>query len=153
MESTAHTVIEPSGTESPQPLPPLPVHDYVELGKVASLYCHICDDWTWDRFDEVFTEDATFDGGDIGLGLLIGLDAIKARFASWQQPIAHTSTDLYVLRCDETGVRLRSKWLVLVASNRMVAGEYRDVATLTVAGWRLRERVANVYRRPRRTFH
>jgi hypothetical protein len=57
------------------------VDDYIDFSRISAFHCHVCDDWTWDGI-EVFTKDATFDGGDIGMGQLGGLDNIQARFAS-----------------------------------------------------------------------
>jgi 3-phenylpropionate/cinnamic acid dioxygenase small subunit len=35
--------------------------DIVEINQILSLWAHLVDNHAWDRFGEVFTEDAHFD--------------------------------------------------------------------------------------------
>lgn len=35
--------------------------DIVEVSQVLALYCHVLDAQAWERLDEIFTHDATFD--------------------------------------------------------------------------------------------
>jgi hypothetical protein len=119
-----------------------------EVQQVLAKYCHVADDGDWSKFSEVFTATAKFDGSDIGMGIHEGLERIQDCFSNWTAPIIHMSTDFVISESVSNKVlKVKSKWLVLLTSSKLVCGQYSDQFIQTSDGWRIEERTATVQRR------
>jgi len=123
------------------------VADRLEIEGVLALYGHLVDGQAWDRFDEVFTDDAVFDATVLQLPRLSPLSSIKEGFASMSHPVAHLTTNVVVERAataDEASVS--SKFLCPLRGGKVLTGVYRDTVARTSGGWRIRERNVTVLR-------
>ena len=49
--------------------------DIAEINQILSLWAHLVDNHAWDRFGEVFTEDAYFDSSVFGFAPVTGIAA------------------------------------------------------------------------------
>jgi 3-phenylpropionate/cinnamic acid dioxygenase small subunit len=125
------------------------VSDRLELHELPGRYGDAIDDRDWDRLDQIFTEDAVFDLTDLGGPDLHGLAEIK-RFMDEdaEHPRTHLMTNIYV---DETseGVRLYFRIVALLPERVVGTASYYDDVVKTPAGWRVKNRVIKLRRRPR----
>jgi len=118
----------------------------VAIHQLVGLYGHVVDGGQLDRFDEVFTADATFDASDFGQGIHCGLDAIRAIFAlgSPPHPPAHLSTNVFAYRNGDRTCA-HSKWLTIDrATGRVRSGDYQDELVDGPDGWRIAHRAITI---------
>jgi SnoaL-like protein len=122
--------------------------DILSIHQLLSLYGHIIDEREWQRVDELFTAGAVYDMSDFGLGVLRGVEAIRALWSrpDAMHPLAHHATDMVVNEDADGTVRVLSKAIGFGASGRVGSVVYRDVVERTPAGWRFASRVAKVRR-------
>lgn len=117
--------------------------DLMSIERVVALYGHLVDARAWERFDEVFTEDASFDATALDLPVLAPRRAIQDGFAAMSHPVAHLTTNVVVDGTTGDGtepVGLRSKWLCPLRGGKVLTGEYHDTVARTPDGWRIRTR-------------
>jgi 3-phenylpropionate/cinnamic acid dioxygenase small subunit len=127
----------------------LTAEDEFGIHSLMARYGHTIDDEAWADFADLFTKDADYDGRAFGMAHLHGRDAIREAFTVWEHPIVHFTTNVVVGEGDATnGVRVRSKWLVLASSSRVIGGEYRDIVAVENGQWRFRTRVGLVAKHP-----
>lgn len=120
--------------------------DRLEVEQVLALYGHLVDAQAWDRFDEVFTEDAAFDASALQLPRMEPRSGIQEGFASMGHPVAHLTTNLVVEADGADRATVLSKFLCPLRGGKVLTGTYADVVVRTDAGWRIRERVVTVLR-------
>lgn len=124
------------------------ITDRLELHELPGRYGDIIDDRNWAALAKIFTEDATFDLTDLGARKLVGLDDIQ-RFMDTEanHPRMHLMTNIYA---DETpsGATLRSRIVTVLPNGKVGTGSYYDDVVRTAGGWRIKDRVVTVRRRP-----
>jgi hypothetical protein len=123
--------------------------DRLELHELPGRYGDAIDDRDWDRLDQIFTEDAVFDLTDLGEPRLTGLEAIKRYMdQDAKHPRTHLMTNIYV---DETpeGAKLHFRIVALLPERVVGTASYYDDVVKTADGWRVRNRVITLRRRPR----
>lgn len=122
------------------------VTDIVLINQLIAHYGHVVDAAAWDRFDELFFEDAELDYRGVNVpDVLHGLDAIVGFFAAANHPSAHHCTNVYVYTDDAGVVRAKSKFLAPYTRDthdprRLYGGDYDDVLDRGPHGWRFRSR-------------
>jgi SnoaL-like domain len=122
--------------------------DRLELHELPGRYGDAIDDRNWAGLDRIFTVDATFDLTDLGVPLLEGLPRIR-QFMDMEadHPRTHLMTNIYV---DETadGADLRFRIVALRPGGKVGSASYYDKAVKTPDGWRVKDRVVTLRRRP-----
>lgn len=115
--------------------------DVLAIERILALYGHLVDDEQWQRLDEVFAADATFDVTAVGAERYVGLDAIRAFFASVAHPPAHHTSNIVIDGMGGREARVVSKFFGPLPGGGIFSGEYRDLFVRGACGWRMRERV------------
>lgn len=118
----------------------LDTHDLVVIQQLMAHYGHLVDAREFGRLGEIFSDDGVFDVSAHQAGRHEGLAAVIAFFERASHPLAHHSTNLYVLE-DAGRVRAWSKYAVPSEGGRMFGGDYQDLLVHTPNGWRIRERI------------
>lgn len=122
----------------------LDTKDIVEIYQLEAFCHHAVDYEDQSLFDQVFTEDARFDGRKSGGPVYVGLEAIKAFFELGKppHPASHHMTNCWV-REEDGRVLVKMKWIVPDEhTGKMIGGENDDWVVRTPDGWRIKERVA-----------
>jgi hypothetical protein len=121
--------------------------DIVQIYQLEAFCHHAVDHDDQSLFDQVFTEDARFDGRLCGGDLYVGMEAIKAFFALGKppHPAAHHMTNCWV-REEDGAVRVKMKWMIPdpTGGNTFFGGDNDDTVEKTPDGWRIKERIARV---------
>lgn len=125
--------------------PVLTAEDIVHIQQVIALYGHVLDAAQWERFREVFSEDAEADYSRGGVAEpMRGVDAIADFFRGVNHPSAHHCVNVHVY-VEDGETRVRSKFLAPYTrpthdQPRWKGGIYEDVVVRTDAGWRISSR-------------
>jgi hypothetical protein len=115
--------------------------EHVEIERLAALYGHIIDARRWDFLDQVYTEDAIYDGSATGSARHDGLAAIVHYLSTSEQPSAHHASNVCVWKGDDNDRLIGIvKYFVIRRDMSIASGYYEDKWTQTVRGWRLQER-------------
>ncbi|MGB3411777.1 MAG: nuclear transport factor 2 family protein [Microthrixaceae bacterium] len=125
------------------------IEDCLAIESVLAWYGHLVDSQAWERFHEVFTEDAVFDATSLKLPLMATLSGIRDGFAGMAHPVAHLTTN--VVFGDDSGysegpVKVSSKFLCPLRGGKVLTGEYHDTLVKTGNGWRIAKRRVEVLR-------
>jgi len=122
--------------------------DRLEIHELPGRYGDAIDDRNWEGLDRVFTDDATFDLTDLGGPVLSGLAEIR-RFMDTDatHPQTHLMTNIYV---DEQpgGAKLCFRLVARQKGGVFGTASYYDDVVKTPAGWRVKDRVIALRRRP-----
>lgn len=122
--------------------------DHWEISYLLARYGNIIDERQLSRTREVLTDDVHYDVSDFGYGVLHGVEAVVAAWASTDaHPIAHHVTNVEVTQDPDGTVRAISKIVGPGHRGRVGTATYYDVLTKTADGWRIAERVVRL-RRP-----
>jgi hypothetical protein len=124
--------------------------DRLELHELPGRYGDAIDDRNWPGLGRIFTDDATFDLTDLGGPVLRGLDEIR-RYMDTEatHPQTHLMANIYV---DEQGADAAKMYVRIVARQKggvFGTASYYDDVVKTPAGWRVKDRVISLRRRPR----
>ena len=120
--------------------------DLIQVHQLLGLYGHLVDDAAWDRFDELFVEDAVLDYTGVRAPREFeGIEEIREYFRDGNHPSAHHVTNIVVVE-DGGEVRVKSKFLAPYTRathdpQRWYGGDYDDVVVRTPDGWRFSRRV------------
>lgn len=117
------------------------ISDVVEVNQILSLWGHLVDKRAWDRFGEVFTEDACFDSSIFGFAPVTGIAAICHMASQEGHAKAHHSTNVYVQEGPNDEIKAESKGLGLLSDGSVASVTYTDRLRRTPDGWRLASRV------------
>jgi 3-phenylpropionate/cinnamic acid dioxygenase small subunit len=123
--------------------------DRLELHELPGRYGDAIDDRDWERLGRIFTEDATFDLTDLGGPRLVGLAEIRRYMdEDAAHPQTHLMTNIYV---DEQADGAKMYFRIVARAKGGVFGtaSYYDDVVKTPAGWRVKDRVISLRRRPR----
>jgi hypothetical protein len=120
--------------------------DIVMINQLLAFYGHIVDAKQWERFDELFLDDAVLDYTGVNAPQVYeGVDAIRGYFRDANHPSAHHVINVYVY--EEGGqTKVKSKFFVPFTRpthqpHRWYGGDYDDVVVETDRGWRFQRRV------------
>lgn len=115
--------------------------DIVEINQILSLWAHLVDNHAWDRFGEVFTEDAHFDSSVFGFAPVTGIAAICHMASQDGHAKAHHTTNVYVQEGSGDEIAAVSKGLGLLSNGAVASVTYTDRLRRTPEGWRLASRI------------
>ncbi|QXC62634.1 nuclear transport factor 2 family protein [Aquihabitans sp. G128] len=116
--------------------------DRLAIGELVSLHGYLADEHRFDELHLLLTADATYDVSDFGLGVVEGLDAIRALWGggSGEPPAGHHVTNVIVTEDADGVVRVRSKGIAVMADGATGTVTYADVVVPTDHGWRIATR-------------
>jgi hypothetical protein len=125
------------------------VEDVIAIQQLLSLYGHLIDSQDWGRLNEVFTEDAVFDGTDLGWPMLGSLAELITYWTdpATIHPLGHHSTNVVVTSTGPDTATCLSK-NVSVHEDVVKSSTYTDTLRRTPDGWRLTSRILTRQRRP-----
>lgn len=115
--------------------------DIVEVNQILSLWAHLVDTHAWDRFGEVFTEDAYFDSSVFGFEPVTGIQAICQMAGQEGHASAHHTTNVFVQEAANGEIVAESKGLGLLSNGAVASVTYTDRLRRTPDGWRLASRI------------
>ncbi len=115
--------------------------DIAEINQILSLWAHLVDNHAWDRFGEVFTEDAYFDSSVFGFAPVTGIAAICHMASQEGHAKAHHTTNVYVQEGAGDEITAVSKGLGLLSNGAVASVTYTDRLRRTPEGWRLSSRI------------
>lgn len=135
----------------------LSAEDRLDITELLVRYAEIIDEREFSRAGEVFTDDASYDVSDFGMGIVHGHSAIAELWrGSDSHPLAHHVTNVEILddeaAADEAGesapgecsTRVRSRIIGVGAGGRVGSASYHDVVVRSPAGWRIASRVVTL---------
>ena len=120
--------------------------DVIMIHQLLGLYGHVVDAAEWDRFEDLFTQDAELDYTAVRAPRVFhGVDEIREYFRVANHPSAHHVTNVVVFERDSE-VHVASKFLAPYTRAthdpvRWYGGDYDDIVVRTPDGWRFRRRV------------
>src|SRR5690349_12848340 len=94
-------------------MPALDPADYLEVLDVTARFGHVIDDREWDRIDEVFSDDGTFDMSQLGLWTGTGLDVLRERLSQSPAGVSHHASNLIVTGHDGDKANVISKFVLV----------------------------------------
>ena len=115
--------------------------DIAEINQILSLWAHLVDNHAWDRFGEVFTEDAYFNSSVFGFAPVTGIAAICHMASQDGHAKAHHTTNVYVQEGAGDEIATVSKGLGLLSNGAVASVTYTDRLRRTPKGWRLASRI------------
>ena len=88
--------------------------DVIQVHQLLGLYGHIVDAAAWDRFEELFVDDAVLDFTGVRAPRVFeGIEEIREYFREANHPSAHHVTNIVVFE-DDGAVRVKSKFFAPV---------------------------------------
>jgi SnoaL-like domain len=118
--------------------------DTLAIQAVVVLYGFVLDDREWDRFDQVFTQDAVVDFRDqsasppTGLAPIVGRAEIVRMFRDvLTHPYQHMLVNHVIDDVTPDEVLVRSKALLPMPGGSVADIMYRDTVVRTADGWRI----------------
>ena len=136
-----------------QPGPaPRSAEDILAIQAVVVLYGFLIDDREWDRFDQVFTEDAVVDFRDqsaeppTGLAPIVGRAEIVRQFRDvLTHPYQHMLVNHVLEDVSPDEVVVRSKALLPIPGGSVADTLYHDTVIRTPDGWRISRKAIKRY--------
>ena len=126
--------------------------DILAIQAVTVLYGFLLDDREWDRFDEVFTEDAVVDFRDqsvrppTGLAPIVGRAEIVRQFRDvLTHPYQHMLVNHVIEDVSPDEVVVRSKALLPTPGGSVADIVYHDTVIRTPDGWRISRKAIKRY--------
>ena len=126
--------------------------DILAIQAVVVLYGFLVDDREWDRFDQVFTEDAVVDFRDQsaqpprGLAPIVGRAEIVRQFRDvLTHPYQHMLVNHVIEDVSADEVVVRSKALLPMPGGTVADVLYRDTVVRTADGWRISRKATKRY--------
>lgn len=128
----------------------LPIEDRLAIHDLINLHGHLCDAGAFDRFNELMTEDVTYDVRDVGGDVMHGLDQCRTASITLGagNPIAHLVTNIVIGQVTADAVEVVSKGLGLMSSGAIGSVVYHDQVVHTTDGWRIAHRQVTARREP-----
>jgi hypothetical protein len=118
--------------------------DKEQIQRLIFLYGHVIDDKEWDRLDEIFSEDGSFEIEGTQHSVR-GFDAIDKFMRGITHPLAHYSTNVIIDHEDGADVATaRVKLFAPRANGTSALGTYHDTIIRTDSGWRFQKRLVKV---------
>lgn len=112
--------------------------DRFAIHELLSLYGHLVDKQAWERFDELFVPEGTFDATSVDGNVDSNVQEIITHFSTGFHPPAHYMTNVYVF--EEGGmVKVWSKGL-FPRENGFTGAFYDDVVVKVDGRWLFQSR-------------
>jgi 3-phenylpropionate/cinnamic acid dioxygenase small subunit len=118
--------------------------DIEQIQRLIFLYGHVIDDKEWDRLDEIFAEDGSFEieGTQHSVS---GFEALDKFMRGITHPLAHFSTNVMIDHEDGADVATaRVKLFAPRANGTSALATYHDTIIRTDKGWRFQRRLVKV---------
>ena len=112
------------------------------VAAAVALMQHVIDDRQWDRLEEVYTEDGTF---QLSSGKTYqGLDTLREFMVAFEHPLVHYTTN-QLIEVDSSGASARviSKVLGITSDGEFLIGGYDDRLEKSDR-WRVSKRVCSL---------
>ncbi|MBP2327469.1 3-phenylpropionate/cinnamic acid dioxygenase small subunit [Kibdelosporangium banguiense] len=124
--------------------------DRTAIHDLLAMHGHLCDSGELDRFNEVFTDDVTYDITDFGQEPLHGVAACAAagRALGEANPVGHHVTNIVLTEQADGHVHARSKGIGIRADGSCASVTYEDTVVRVAEGWRISRRTILARRRP-----
>jgi SnoaL-like domain len=126
--------------------------DSLAIAAVVVLYGFVLDDREWDRFDQVFTQDAVVDFRDqsasppTGLAPIVGRAEIVRMFRDvLTHPYQHMLVNHVIVDVSPDEVIVRSKALLPMPGGSVADIMYHDTVRRTADGWRISHKAIKRY--------
>ncbi|HVX47314.1 MAG TPA: nuclear transport factor 2 family protein [Mycobacteriales bacterium] len=112
------------------------------IGETLSMHGHLFDEGELDRLDEIFTADVVYDISDIGHGVLVGIDAVRAAALELgnANPLAHIVTNIVITETAEDDVATVRSTGIAITRDRTGTASYLDTVRREREGWRISHR-------------
>jgi ketosteroid isomerase-like protein len=114
--------------------------DRIDITDLINQHGHLVDAGEWDRLDELFTPDVTYDLSDFGRGALVGIAALRAAAESASGPVGHHVTNIVITEVDDSSAGVRTKGIGVNADGTAGSVVYHDTVTRGPDGWRIDHR-------------
>ncbi len=122
----------------------LSLEDRLAIHELLALHGHLMDDGALDRLGDLFTADVGYDLEGFGLGVLVGIDAVRhaALAVGERNPVGHHVTNVIIVSSDANGesAMVRSKGIGILADGSCGSVNYEDVVIRQPDGWRIASR-------------
>ena len=125
----------------------LRMEDAFEIAQLRATYCHLLDDRRWNEFNDLFTEDATFDGlrrisGKAAIHEFFSVECPKIADQFWHF-CSNGSIDVHG---DTATGRISMEYFSVTSGISYVSfGHYDDVIVRTDGGWKFASRRITFY--------
>lgn len=128
----------------------LTYEDRTAVTDLISMHGHLVDSGRFDRMDELFTADATYDLTDLGRPPLRGLAAAReaALALGDRNPLGHHVTNIVLTELADGRIRALSKGISITTTGTCGTVTYDDTVTRTPDGWRITHRTVLAHRSP-----
>jgi 3-phenylpropionate/cinnamic acid dioxygenase small subunit len=128
----------------------LAAEERLAIYELLALHGHLMDAGSFDRLDELFTEDFVYDVEALGYGSLRGAEALAeaSRALGDDNPLGHHVTNALVTGDHDGDATVRSKGIGVLADGTSGTVTYEDLVRRTSAGWRIARRTVIPRRRP-----
>jgi len=119
--------------------------DRLEINETLARHAHIFDGNQLDRLGELFTPDAVYDMGPVGIGAFEGIDAIRAAAAqmteSGHAPLAHYVTNIVITSSHDDAATAKSKGLMIMGNGAFEGVTHDDTLRRHNGNWRISRRI------------
>ncbi|MTE15252.1 nuclear transport factor 2 family protein [Nocardia aurantiaca] len=124
--------------------------DRLAIHELLALHGHLSDIGAFERFGEVFTDDAVYDLTAYGAGVVTGRDALRdmALQLGDANPLGHHVSNIIVSPATADTVETLAKGLAVNADGTTGSVTYEDTVVRTAAGWRISHRRVVPRRKP-----
>jgi 3-phenylpropionate/cinnamic acid dioxygenase small subunit len=118
------------------------VEDRLAIHELLALHGHLMDEGSFDRLDELFSDDFIYDLTALGHGQLKGREELvrSALDLGAGNPLGHHVTNVVIVEANGDEATVRSKGLAIRKDGSTGTVVYEDRVTRTTAGWRIRLR-------------
>jgi SnoaL-like domain len=117
-----------------------------QISEVLSRHGHIVDNQEWAYLPLVFTASATLDAQYTSATGVAEIQQFLESFGPWRSH--HTLNTVTKYSGTQGEVSAWSRFLVVEAAGTTISGDYVDVLTDTIDGWRIRSRRISPRNRP-----
>jgi hypothetical protein len=116
--------------------------DRAAIVELISLHGHLFDDGDLDRLELLFTPSVAYDVSELGGGVLLGIDAIRAAALALGDgnPLGHHVTNIVLSENADGTVGARSKGIGVNADGTVGTVTYEDTIVDEGEGWRIGRR-------------
>lgn len=122
----------------------LSTDDRWAINETVSLHGYLADAGLWERLEELFTADVSYDMRAVGLGVFEGIEAVRAAARQMESrgvgPIAHHVTNIVLVAIDGDSVTANSKGLMLMRDGSLESVTHGDTLRRQDGGWRISRR-------------
>lgn len=121
--------------------------DRMDILDVLALYGQVLDRGMWQRLEDVFVGDATFDPSRVGLPIMRGVSEIREKLIPLEvrnPKRCRHSTNEAIVEWGPANARVLSKFISNHPTSIIAYGEYDDEMIKTAEGWRIKHRTTRL---------